>query len=389
MKVLMLAPGISPHSQRPLDWLLKNGCEVTFVDGTNPQPESSSVLYRYVNSPVLRGARYLNKLFGDRLGSLVQSKIAIPWLRNLINRVQPDIIHVHWVDFRAYACMKAGAKPLILTVWGSDINSCFLPDASQSHSSMIGEVLANADLIFVDAADMIDKCEQLAECKLPIELLPIGIDTNLFKPGYENEAKEWRGRLGISESAIVLSSVRAWLKNSSHDSILEAFNKALPNFKQEAILIFKTFQCQSSNTISDSKSQLIDRAEKLGISDSIRWIDGIEYDKLPELYSLSDAIINYPTMDAFPVTFLEAAACQCSVISCDLPSYTGTLAERYFQLLKPNDIQALADGMVSFVNQATLHNRKLPIEARNNVIEQFSEIVTQEKIIDSYNRFDN
>jgi glycosyltransferase involved in cell wall biosynthesis len=391
MKVLMLAPGVSPHSQRPLNWLLDSQCEVTFVDGTDPKPKSSN-LYRYVHSPILQGARYFNKLLGEQLGTLIHTKIATFWLRNLINQIQPDIIHVHWVDFRAYACLKTNVKPLIVTVWGSDINICFHPNSSQNYIKasqyyirMIGDALAGADVIFVDSIDMVEKCQQLSGCELPIELLPIGIDTNLFNPDYSSEAEEWRQKLSISHSTVVLSSVRSWQALYSHHTILEAFDRAKPHFHEQVILLFKTFGLHSSKIGANYKSQLVDRAEALGISSSIRWIDGLEYKQLPEIYALSDAIVNYPSMDAFPVTFLEAAACQCSVISCSLPSYGKTFAEKYFQLVEPNEIDALADAMVEFVNNIRHKNNETLIEARSVVVEQFSELVTRKRIIDKYN----
>jgi glycosyltransferase involved in cell wall biosynthesis len=390
MKVLMLAPGISPHAQRPLKWLLDSGCDVTFVDGTDPQPDAPG-LYRYVNAPVLQGARFFKKLLGERLGILVHTKIATLWLRNLINQIQPDIVHVHWADFRAYSCLKADAKPLIITVWGSDINICFDPNASQNytkasqwHIKMISDALAGAGLIFVDSIDMVEKCQQLSGCELPIELLPIGIDTTLFNPGYVSEAEKWRQKLSISENTIVLSSVRSWQALYAHHTILEAFYQAKPHFSQEVVLLFKTFELHSFSIGANYKSQLIDRAEELDISDSIRWIDGLECNQLPEIYALSDAIVNYPVMDAFPVTFLEAAACECSVISCRLPSYKDTFAEKCFQLIEPDNIQALADAMVHFVNYVRYSNKSRLIEAREFVINNFSETTTKKNILDKY-----
>jgi L-malate glycosyltransferase len=392
MKVLMLAPGISPHSQRPLSWLLNNGCEVTFVDTKNPQPKPSKS-YKYINIPVLQGTKYFNRLFGERLGNLVQTKISTIWLRRLINQIQPDIVHIHWMDFRAHACMKTGVKPIVLTVWGSDINICFSPNesqnytkASQNYIKMISDVLASADAIFVDSLDMVEKCEQLAECKLPIELLPIGIDTDLFKPGYSKEAKEWRDKLSIEKNTLILSSVRSLQSLYSHHTILEAFYQARSRFSAKVVLLFKTFEYGYSNVREEYKLQLINRAKELGICDSIRWISGIEDNQLPAIYALSDAIVNYPSMDAFPVTFLEAAACQCPVISCRLPSYEGTFAEKYFQLLKPNDVNSLANAMVEFVNRTRHNNMELLRDARTTVVNEFSEVITQNKLMDSYRR---
>jgi glycosyltransferase involved in cell wall biosynthesis len=222
-------------------------------------------------------------------------------------------------------------------VWGSDINDLFLPNASPVLRRQVGEALLEADLILIDSADLRGKCAALAGRKVLTELITLGVNVDLFHPGYSIAALEWRRRLGISTDTTVLLSMRGWSPLYRHESILEAFANALPRLNSEAVLVFKILKrVRTDREIYENKMR--DLVEKLGISQKVRWMEEVPFNLLPEVYSFADVIINYPSMDAFPVTFLEAAACECPVISCRLPAYGGTFAEEYFDMVSPDDL---------------------------------------------------
>jgi len=119
MKVLMLAPGKSPHSVRPLTHLLEQGCEVILLDKVNPFPGGRKG-YTFKNYSI--GRKCFHRHFGFKLGSWLAYWVYILPLKRLRKKIQPDITHVHWVDCHAFYCLKAGLKPLVLSAWGSDIN---------------------------------------------------------------------------------------------------------------------------------------------------------------------------------------------------------------------------------------------------------------------------
>jgi glycosyltransferase involved in cell wall biosynthesis len=383
MKVLMLAPGVSPHSKRPLNWLLNNGLEVSFADAVDPQPNCDQG-YHYVGYPFFRGISYYQKALGSTLANQLALWASVPRLKKLYQKCKPDIVHVHWVDSRAYFCVKAGIKPLVLTVWGSDINQHFQPNADPISRQIVGTALAGADKIIVDSPDMPEKCELLAGCKLSTDILPIGIDTQLFRPGYEQAALEWKKKLEIPDNANVFLSARALTSHYRHHLILEAFSEIVPQLKKNVVLVFKTFSLQNTSDCNSYELQLRARAEKLGISENIRWISEIPYTKLPEVYAFSDAIINYPLMDAFPVTFLEAAACERPVITCRLPSYLGTFVEKYFYLIDSESIKELANAMLLFANTNHLQQKQLATESRQLIQHQYNESVIARKLINIY-----
>src|SRR5262249_14696008 len=140
----------------PLNWLLERGCRVTFVDWGQPVPAVRKG-FAYAPYPVARGLRvlgWLGRKTQERLGRFIVARK----LRLLHRRTQADVVHVHWVDKRAFDCAEAGLRPLVLTVWGSDINRFFLPDVDECERVWVAKALAAADLVLVDSPDMPEKC---------------------------------------------------------------------------------------------------------------------------------------------------------------------------------------------------------------------------------------
>lgn len=380
LRVMMLAPGNSIHSQRALGWLLRRNCDVLFVDAVKPE---ASDQFRYAPYPRVREKRLYQLLGWDRSFRLENWAVGVR-LRRLARRFRPDVVHVHWVDQRAYQCFFAGLRPLVLSVWGTDVNHLFRPDADPRQRRCIGAALAGADRVTADAPDMPEKCSALAEGPVRVDLMPYGIDTRRFAPGHAAAARAWRERLGVPAGAKVLLSMRGFERRYGHHLILEAFAQALPFCRVPSVLVFKTFNRSVGAAIAAYQDELRGRAAALGVTDRVRWLDDLAYEELPGIYAAADAVLNYPEQDAFPVTFLESAASGTPVISTALPSYRGTIAERFFTLVGPCRIDLLAAAIAAFVNEPPGTRAAALAEARRVVARDFDESVLADRLVETY-----
>lgn len=383
-KILMIAPGNDIHALRPLNWLLQRGYRIVFSNGVDPFPEGRE-RYEFINLPHTHGKGVFRRLLGEHTGTRLSTMPATIYLKKLWRRICPDIVHVHWIDDRAYCCARAGLHPLVLTAWGGDIHSLFLPGASQATRRRVGETLARADKILVDSVDMHGKCVELAAREVAVELITPGVNTDLFRPGFAREALEWRRRLDILENATVLLSIRGWSPLYRHESILKAFARALPQLHSEAVLVLKILKRASMDRALYER-ELRDLVKKLDIARSVRWMEEVPLDRLPEIYSFADVILNYPSRDAFPVTFLEAAACECPVITCRLPAYAGTFAEDYYHLVSSDDLNELSEAIVTFVNGSRDASREPLHELRREVCHKYDDRIASQQLIDIYQK---
>ena len=136
-------------------------------------------------------------------------------------------------------------------------------------------------------------------------LLPIGIDTSLFKPGLQSEAFAWRRKLSLPDTAKVVLSPRAFRENYGHEVIARAFARAISIIDVDAYLVFKSYDCWDRTYIDT----VIGAASAAGIADLYRIIDEMTYEQRRVFYAMGDIAVNCARTDAFPVTFLECLAC--------------------------------------------------------------------------------
>ncbi len=191
---------------------------------------------------------------------------------------------------------------------------------------------------------------------------------------------------------MVLLSPRAWAEKYGHHQILEAFARAHPRFGDKTvILVFKVYNQANydPNGDGDYEAKIRARVDELNMANWVRWVSEVPMERLPELYVMSDVVVNFPAMDAFPVTFMEAAACKRLVISCKLPAYVGTFAERSFSLVPPGDIDLLAQAIANVSNSGLKVWENRLEEARKTVLSEYSEEVTTQHMLSSYHRLAN
>lgn len=376
MVVMVLAPGYSIHTRRTIEALISGGHDVVGVCEVNPFPEGCEG-YRYVSLPHPRvGSALVHRTLDWCLGHAAVERMLIAMagfrLRQLWKRYAPGVVHLLWIDKRANACISGGLRPLVISPWGSDINRHYLSDADPYERKLCGEALREADMVICDAQETIERCSELAGKVFDSDLLHLGVDTDLFSPASLEVRARWREKLDIALDATVFISMRVWHPMYGHHLILEAFAGACKKVSGEAFLILKTYGKEGYHGIEGYEDKVRRRAEELGIADKVRWLDAIPYEQLPELYALSDCVLNYPEMDTLGVTLVEAAACKRPIISCNLPSYRETFVERYARLVPRDDLKKLEEAMIEVIDNTPIHDDSMLEGACKEVELEFS-----------------
>jgi glycosyltransferase involved in cell wall biosynthesis len=122
------------------------------------------------------------------------------------------------------------------------------------------------------------------------------------------------------------------------------------------------------------------------LSHAIRWIPEVPYHDMPGVYALSDIVLTYPSIDAFPATLLAAAACGRPVITSDLPAYRHTFIQRACTLVPPNDPSALADAIVALVEAGPAAWASQANQARQDVLVDHEEAAQRLHLITLYDK---
>jgi glycosyltransferase involved in cell wall biosynthesis len=125
---------------------------------------------------------------------------------------------------------------------------------------------------------------------------------------------------------------------------------------------------------------LIDR---LGLAGRCRIVDEVAYGELPGLFAASDLVVNFPVMDAFPVTFLECAACETPILTNPLPAYTQHPMAPHLIFTDSRSAEGLSKRMTEALD-ALPQWREAARAARVFVREHFDEALTGQTLVSAY-----
>ncbi len=347
MRILFVSTAAhSPHVLRPLRYLLDRGHEVAVLGRVNPFPEGHT-----------RFSHIWHDLTHDHImGTLAE-----------IGRVfAPEVAHVHYADLAAYHVLRSGIAPVVLSVWGSDINA-FVPAPGGSAFLRKFKSFVRWDLpytlprcarVLVDAQAMSEKCRFVAPDCAPIEHLHLGADMRQFRPPTARERADARARFGIAGEHVALLSPRAFYSSYQHEAILASFLR-VGKKHPDAHLYFKRFGLETLPEHQAFAERLCERARRSPLADRVHFLPAVEEKDLHQLYWAMDGIINIPRNDAFPVTFVEAAATKTPIVTRLLPAYKNTFIERTASLVEPFSDDALDTALDAFFTRPEADERRL------------------------------
>lgn len=385
MQILML--GITGIAlKRPLDWSLQFGHKVWYIGEYDFYEKDPPINYRFIPSILKKVKKQQNKS-GD-LNETEKEDLRprqIEQLHQIVREFQPNIIHAHGFCYEVECCAIADIHPLIFSVWGFLNKATFQTDDDRKFYTKLYSIMKAADTLIVEAPVLVEKCLALLQPCPKIELIPLGVDTQHFRPYSEEDVDKARQLLRIPQQAKVLLSPRVWLPHYCHHEILEAFAIAKLQLTHPTILVFLLAIAKDSiENITSYYEYFRKRVKDLKMSKYIYYLPPKSYKVMPFVYSLSDAIINFPETDAFASTLIEASACAKPIITAQLPSYQSTFVEEFCTLVPPHDIASLATAIVKIVNQPEVERREHLALLRQTIIEQYDERIMQQRLFTLY-----
>ncbi len=367
MRILTVGPVGVVAMQRVLDWLAVREAEVWVVDADDTYRALVPAGFRFSALPLPPEA----EASPDRgLSAAAEA------LRRLAADFRPQVVHLHNITALGLACVEAGLGPWLVSTWGALGRRAGQAAAPLSPAAL--RVLGAADALIVDAPALLAPVQALARPGARVELLPMGADTQRFQPGRTEASLLWRTLYGIPDDAFVLLSPRMWGAFYGHQAILAAYALAYPGFARPTRLALVG--------LGDGPDALPHMAEawrRMASSPAaldVRWLPRIRYQQMPTLYALSDAVINYPEVDSFAATLVEAAACRLPVITPLLPTYHGTFVETVCTLVEPGSLPALAEAMVQVVNQPPEERQARLDQGRARVERDYDDAVIEPRL---------
>ncbi len=221
----------------------------------------------------------------------------------MVQRIQPDVVHAHYVGTNGLVAAATGFRPLIATAWGSDV---LFAGRAPLRGALVSYVLRQASVITCDADHMVEAMVRLGITRDKMRLVYFGMDTEKFSPA--RRSREVREQLGISDAPAVISlrHLEPLYDVESLVRAVPAVVRAVPEAK--FVIVGAGSQAAALQALSES----------LGVGGSVLFLGKVPNERLPSYLASMDVYVSTALSDGgIAASTAEAMACALPVVITD------------------------------------------------------------------------
>ena len=325
MKICYIADQTSIHTQRWLKFFANSGHDIFLI----PHCEADLDIENITILEKLPKLSYKSSSFFS----------TVKKAKSIIRKIQPDILHAHFVEQFGWLGALVDFRPFVVTAWGSDIYK--LPYISKLGigKKFTKYTLKKANLLTAISEDLKNEMIRLGTPKDNINIIHWGVELDRFKP--DIKISELKKTLNIKHNPVILSN-RVFEENFNISVIIKAISLVLKRIP-DAILL-----------LQNSGGKLHDNIEKsirsLGIWNSVRILPRYEYSDMPALYAMSDLYVSVPSYDAACISLTEAMACGSIPVISEVPGPMEWVKDDYNGKVVPaQNAKALASAICDLI----------------------------------------
>ncbi|MEA3296654.1 MAG: glycosyltransferase [candidate division Zixibacteria bacterium] len=280
LKVLVLADSVAFHTERFAAELRRQGCHVLVAS-------------------LERGVMHHFHIRKRGAVKCLHYMLAIPQVRVLIRRFQPDIINPHFASgYGALATLArgSGGVPIVLNLWGSDI--LIVPHKSFLHRWKTRRALKTADFVIGDSNYLLEAAAKLSTLAKQ-RMIPWGIERAnlaLHKDNYQFRHPLRiiipRMHAPVYNNLFIVRALRPMVRDGDVFLTFPGFGSCTDEFKREA------------GNLLGNGIELYERMER---PDFLRLMAGF------------DIYLSAARSDSSPVSLIEAMALGLVPVAADIP----------------------------------------------------------------------
>jgi glycosyltransferase involved in cell wall biosynthesis len=314
--------------------LVHMGHEVDVLCANEPPSPKEDIL----KGIKIKRLAYISKIANTNLTP------TLPWE---IARSDFDIVHTHlptpWSADWSSFFSKIKNKPLVLT-YHNDIKSFGFSKyiAEFYNSTALKFVLKSAARVIITQKDNI-KSPYLAPYKEKIVVVPVGVDTEQFRP-----LKAWQKEPIL----FFLSILDEFHKYKGLDYLLKSLVKVKKEIPQIKLIV-------------GGKGKLLPfyqaKSKNLGLMNNVEFVGFIPEEKLLDYYNQCQAFVLPSTssiQEGFGIVALEALACAKPVISTEIVGVAKDIKNNNLgAIVPPCDSNSLAEAIIEVISNASNSNK--------------------------------
>ena len=266
-------------------------------------------------------------------------------IRRLIRKIDPDILHAHYISGYGLLGALSGFHPFILSAWGSDVLVTAKESKMEKWSAKFA--IKKADVLHCDADHIMAPLMELGAKPEKINIVYFGVDTQRFRP--MSEDNKLRNELGLFDSPVIIS-----LRNLEPIYDIETLINSIP-------LVLKEIP-KAKFVVVGSGSQevrLKEYAKSLAVSASVIFTGRIPNNEPPKYFNSADIYVSTSLSDAgLAASTAEAMACGLPVIITDFGDNRKWVKDGTNGFLIPlRNPEALATKIIYLIRNKEIRNK--------------------------------
>jgi glycosyltransferase involved in cell wall biosynthesis len=291
-------------------------------------------------------------------------------VRKLIAKLNPDIVHIHYLGYYGLLGLFSGAKCIVSTPWGSDIiegKKSFLK------RQILLRILNKTKLIICDAYHMRDELKKLNVPQNKINIIYFGVDTKKFVRKDRN--LEILNKFNISNE-ITIISIRSFEPVYDIKTLILAAKIILKQIPDVHFLLV------GRGTLEKELKELV---HSLSIDNSVHFTGFIDKQLLPSLLSSSDIYVSTSLSDAGLASSTgEAMSCETPVVISDSAENDQWINNKVNGFLfSTKNSEQLAEILINLIKNEPLR-KTVGKEGRNIIIKKYDYENEMNKVNDLY-----
>ncbi|HEX5173172.1 MAG TPA: glycosyltransferase family 4 protein [Gaiellaceae bacterium] len=275
---------------------------------------------------------------------LVRRLRMAPALAGLARRIQPDVVHSHYLLPYGYWSARAKLGPLVVSPWGKDaiVDAWASPEAEKRARVAIATERALAYVVNSQALE--DAAVRLGADRAKFHRIFWHARIDGYSPVHADRSR-WRD-LGWPDDAVVCLSLRNFRPYSNLDVVLRAFARA----REEA----PELRLFSSAGGGWTRTEFDRLAAELGLEPYMA-VKDVPAAELPAVTASADFAVSLADVDSSPASLLETMASGVPLVVGIAPSMQEWIRQgEGGEVMERHDVEAVAAGMVRLARDPEL-----------------------------------
>ena len=299
-------------------------------------------------------------------------------VKNLIKKIRPDIIHVHWGFPQGLPVMNS-KKPYIVTIYGGEV---FM--TKKFHLIWIlDKIMENSYKTFTLTSGLTKVMREYG-FRSKLQSIPLGFDKEVFNPNIK-DYKKIRAKYCKNNELMILSVARL-VEKKGLEYLIRAFHKVNKKRKDVKLVIV------GSGILRNKLEQLV---KDLKLNDNVFLVGEITHDVLPKYYKASDIFVLPSIIDSQGdretqgVVYVEAMATKIPVIGTNTGGIPDVISSKNLGILvEQKNPDQLTEAILKLLNDKDLREYYAD-NAYNHVMKNFTWESIANKYIKVYNEILN